>query len=281
MVGLAALDPPYGIADFFLFRGGRVMSIFEAVWDNPGFLLGHRLAPDELQTVRNLVTQQWVGRIRAIDPVVADEAARIGMANYHLIADRVDHHSIWPKKARLLPVQAIPLLKSMAFYRAIVAEFKDVKLLDDEQIWRLVRPNEENDVGPIHADGWFWDYGNGGNSATPAGYDRFKIWIPLYTEPGRNGLCVVPDSHVRDWKHHDEVRHGITKPVLDERVEDLDVRLLTLNPGEMVMFHDRLLHGGVVNRGNHCRVSFELTIFVHEQFATLAHPNYRALRKSA
>jgi hypothetical protein len=28
----------------------------------------------------------------------------------------------------------------------------------------------------------------------------------------------------------------------------------------MVMFHDELLHGGVVNRGTMCRVSMELTV---------------------
>lgn len=250
-----------------------MMGIFDAVWDKPGYFLGARLQPAELQTLRDLVTQQWVNRLRAIDPAVADDAARLGMEQYHLIQHRVDHASIWPKQARLLPVDAIPVLRSMEFFRGIAAEFKKVMLLDNEQIWRLVRPNEANDVGPIHADGWFWDYGNGGYGASPAGYDRYKIWIPLYTEPGRNGLCVVPDSHQRDWKHHEEIRHGIAKPVLDERVEELNVQLLPLNPGEMVMFHDRLLHGGVVNRGSLCRVSCEMTIFVDEKYATGAHPH--------
>ena len=43
----------------------------------------------------------------------------------------------------------------------------------------LIRPDEPNDVGPIHADGWFWAYGNGGNATSPSGYDRFNIWIAL------------------------------------------------------------------------------------------------------
>jgi hypothetical protein len=28
----------------------------------------------------------------------------------------------------------------------------------------------------------------------------------------------------------------------------------------MVMFHDEMLHGGVLNRGSSCRVSIELTV---------------------
>ena len=26
-----------------------------------------------------------------------------------------------------------------------------------ELVWRLVRPNKKDDVGPIHCDKWFWD----------------------------------------------------------------------------------------------------------------------------
>jgi ectoine hydroxylase-related dioxygenase (phytanoyl-CoA dioxygenase family) len=38
------------------------------------------------------------------------------------------------------------------------------------------------------------------------------------------------------------------------------MELLPLAAGQMVLFHDELLHGGVVNRGTACRVSIELTV---------------------
>jgi hypothetical protein len=254
------------------------MAIHENVWDGPGYHLGARLNPAELQIIRTMVNEVYLERLRAVDPALADAAAPLGIENYHLLQHKHDHGTMWPKQARIWPVERLPAIMQMGFFRDIVAEFGDVITSDTEQIWRLVRPNADDDVGPIHADGWFWDYGNG---VPPTGYDRFKIWMGLYTEPGRNGLCVVPDSHKREWKHHSETRHGISKPVLDERMEDLDVRLLPLGAGEMVMFHDRLLHGGVVNRGSRCRVSFELTIFFRTNFATLPRTGPTPLRRSA
>src|SRR5207237_1422761 len=72
----------------------------------------------------------------------------------------------------------------------------------DELNWRVVRPNQPTDVGPIHADKWFWDAGYGYGSM-PAGYDRVKIWIGVYTEPGVKGLTVKPDSHRSNhWAGH-------------------------------------------------------------------------------
>ncbi len=54
----------------------------------------------------------------------------------------------------------------------------------------------------------------------------------------------------------------MVKPVLDEDPASLHLKLLALAPGDVVVFHDRLLHGGALNRGTSTRVSFEFTLFV-------------------
>lgn len=243
------------------------MGIHEALTTGPGFYLGHRLSASEYRTLHGMITAHYLDRLRAHDPALADEAACLGIENYHRIQDRVDHASFWPKKARILPAQCEGPLKQMGFYKAIEQEFGDVLLSDEDRNWRLVRPHAEDDVGSVHADCWFWDIGYG---RIPDGHDRFKVWIPVVTEPGANGLSILPDSHRREWKHHAEVRHGASKPMIDENVEELGMQLLLLEPGEMVMFHDRLLHGGVVNRGKYCRVSLELTIFFRKAGDTAA-----------
>jgi ectoine hydroxylase-related dioxygenase (phytanoyl-CoA dioxygenase family) len=234
------------------------MGIHDALTTGPGYYLGLRLTAQELRTLHGMIAAHYLDRLEALDPALADEAAALGIENYHRIQDRLDHSSVWPKKARILPDHCVPALKQMGFYQAIEEEFRDVLLSDEDRNWRLVRPHAADDVGSVHADCWFWDLGYGSN---PEGYDRFKVWIPIVTEPGANGLSILPGSHRRDWKHHAEVRHGAPKPVIDENVEELGMQLLLLEPGEMVLFHDRLLHGGVVNRGRHCRVSMELTVF--------------------
>jgi hypothetical protein len=243
------------------------MSIFEAIEAGPGYYLGQCLSPLELETVRAWITAQFLDHLRSLDPTLVDEAAQLGLANYHLLQHNFDHGTVWSKQTRILPTAHVAALTDMGFYRAIADEFIDVAISDDELNWRLVRPHAEDDVGPVHADGWFWELGYG---RIPAGWDRFKVWIPICTEPGCNGLSVKPYSHRRrDWRRHVEFRHGMLKPVLDEKVDDLNMQLLPLEPGAMVMFHDALLHGGIVNRGRRCRVSLELTIFYRKDFSIL------------
>ena len=146
----------------------------------------------------------------------------------------------------------------MGFFRRVRAVLPSAEIVPYDTMWRVVRPNQPTDIGPVHADKWFWDAGNG---SMPAGYERFKIWVAVHTEPGANGLCVKSHSHTSDrWKHHFEHKHGVVKPVLDESEEDLNMELLHLKAGDLVQFHDALLHGGVVNRGTRCRVSIELTV---------------------
>ena len=128
----------------------------------------------------------------------------------------------------------------------------------EEIYWRLVRPGAAQDVGPVHADRWFWDLGNG---VTPPGVERVKIWIAVVTQPGRNGLQVVPGSHMRDYRWHGEERDGIRKPVFDEDQEQIGLELLEFVPGQAIVFNDSLLHAGAVNQGSTTRVSVEFTLF--------------------
>lgn len=243
--------------------GGRAIGIHHDLTTGPGYTLRHRLLRGELELLRDLITRQYLERIRTLAPDLESRAAALGVAGYHRLRLPVDHSAAWPKCHRVLPPEAVGYLRGMDFFRAIEEEFGPVLISDDELNWRLVRPHQEDDVGPVHADKWFWDIGYG---RLPEGCDRFKIWIPIFSEPGANGLCVLPDSHRRDdWKHHDEIRHGLLKPQIDEDVAALDLQLLPLEPGHLVMFHDLLLHGGVVNRGRTCRVSLEFTIFFRKE----------------
>jgi ectoine hydroxylase-related dioxygenase (phytanoyl-CoA dioxygenase family) len=93
--------------------------------------------------------------------------------------------------------------------------------------------------------------------------ERVKIWIAIYTAPGKNVLLVIPGSHLRDdWKWHGEEVNGLRKPVFDEKLEELDLRLVETHPGQAVVFHDKLLHGGAMNAADTCRVSIEMTMLV-------------------
>jgi hypothetical protein len=230
-------------------------------WDEitcgPGFVT-ESLTPEELSRVRAMITTQYLEQLGQAAPSLLEQAADVGIHRYHTLPIAFDHGAFWSKDRRILPASTLPAFERMGFFRRIREVLPSAAIYHDDLMWRVVRPDQPSDVGPIHADKWFWDAGNG---AIPADHDRFKVWVAVDTEPGLNGLCVKPESHrSTTWKHHFEFKHGKMKPVLDESAEELRMELLPLRPGEMVFFHDALLHGGVVNRGQFCRVSLELTV---------------------
>ena len=236
------------------------MAILHDLYDGPGYTR-EALAPAELGHVRALITAQYLARIGALQPDLVGPARAAGLAGYHTLPVAFDHATSWPKETRLLDPRHVADFAAMGFMARIRGQVGPSAIIShDELNWRLVRPHEPADVGPVHADKWFWDAGYGYGSM-PAGFDRFKVWIGVHTEAGLNGLTVKPDSHRTDnWKRHFEVKGGVRKPVLDEDEAALDMQLLPLHPGEMVLFHDELLHGGALNRGSACRVSIELTV---------------------
>jgi hypothetical protein len=216
------------------------------------------LTPAELAEVRGIITAQYLDTLGELAPDLVGRAGAVGIENYHTLPIPFDHGSSWSKEKRVPSASAVQAFERMGFFRRIRQALPSAAVYHDDLMWRVVRPNQPTDVGPVHADRWFWDAGNG---ALPAGYDRFKIWVAVFTEPGKNGLTVKPHSHTSaQWKHHFEFKHGKMKPVLDESPEQLGMDLLLLEPGEMVLFHDALLHGGALNVGTTCRVSIELTV---------------------
>ena len=236
------------------------MAILHQLYDGPGYTL-ESLAPAELDHVRGLITAQYLQRIGELQPDLVEPARAAGLANYHTLPIAFDHGMSWPKEARLLDLKHLADFSGMGFMDRIRKQVGPSAVIShDELNWRLVRPHQPSDIGPVHADKWFWDAGYGDGSM-PAGFDRFKVWIGIHTEPRLNGLTVKPDSHrTNAWKRHVEVKGGVRKPVLDENEASLNMQLLPLSSGQMVFFHDELLHGGALNRGSTCRVSIELTI---------------------
>ena len=242
------------------------MVILDEITDGPGFCL-ETLRPDELEHVRSLITAQYLGRLGELQPEIVPQARERGIQNYHTLPIAFDHGRAWPKQTRLLDTRHVADFSRMAFFRRIRAQVGPSAVIShDELNWRLVRPNQPTDIGPLHADKWFWDAGYGYGSM-PAGFDRFKIWIAVHTEPGANGLCVKSHSHRREWKHHFEEKDGVRKPVFDEDPATVGMELLPIAAGGMVLFHDEMLHGGVVNRGTTCRVSIELTVLFDREDA--------------
>jgi|TARA_B110000467_G_C18172872_1_gene396182 hypothetical protein len=231
----------------------------------PGFSTDLSLKNEELVRLRHLIHNQWLERIKSLVPEQVNRFEELGMQRYHEASKLLDHSSIWPKKVRILPRNAVLEIRKMNFFCQLEDYFGPFEISDEENVgreeiyWRLVRPNEKNDIGPLHADGWFWELGHG---ATPDNVVRIKIWIGIYVEPGLNGFLYVPNSHLKDWPYHAELKNGFNKPVIDVAEDSLNRLYFESNPGDIIIFHDKLLHGGAIGRGNSTRVSLEFTMFV-------------------
>ncbi|MSR57184.1 MAG: hypothetical protein EXS05_05890 [Planctomycetaceae bacterium] len=241
-------------------------AIRRAVFGEAGVTTQLAMSPAELAECRGLITDQWLGRIGEMySAEVVAQFREVGLPRYHQLVDRVDHKALWPKTARLLPPAAVSRIRDMSFMQALAAEFGPFGISNEEELhpeeiyWRIVRPAAGSDIGPVHADAWFWELGHG---TTPPDTVRVKVWIPFYRESGMNGLKVLPGSHRQHWPYHGEERDGFVKPQSDFNESSVPMQLLNIEPGTLVVFNDRLLHGGALNSGQTTRVSAEFTMFV-------------------
>jgi len=218
----------------------------------------------DLEVISNHVREQWLCRIRVIAPDKVKLFETIPMDRYHEIASLIDHRSAWPKIERCLEEAAVNQIRQLPTFMKLTEEFGDFTIGDEEGLgreniyWRLVRPDSYSDVGPLHADKWFWDLGHG---ITPDNMQRVKVWLAIHCESGISGFRLVPGSHRKEYPYRGELRDGIVKPIICLADHHLDIRMFDSKSGDAIVFNDRLLHGGAVG-GSRSRVSIEFTMFV-------------------
>ena len=240
------------------------------VYSYQGYSTNIFVPPLELGILRVAIKEQWLYRIQIADPSVASIISKnnINISEYHLVSQDLNHAALWGKTTRVLSASFFDWFKKSAFFNTLKEIFGLFEISDEENLgwpniyWRLVRPNEASDIGPIHRDAWFWELNN--NFPLPDfPFHRVKVWIPIYVEPGANGLLVEPFSQQRnDIRWNEEERHGINKPVLLMNDNELKPILVETIPGQAVVFNDLLLHGGAVNKGELSRVSLEFTMLL-------------------
>ena len=240
------------------------MSILKEIDGINGYYLGLSFTSSELTNLRSYVRTAWLKNIESVAPNLINEFENLQMTDYHTKAHFLDHDSIWPKRKRILNMTAVDFIRGTSLFQKIEEQLGEVIISGEDGIepqeiyWRLVRPDSPTDVGPIHADEWFWRLGNW---YTPEGYRRLKIWISLYSEKGKNGFKYVPGSHKKEWDFGQAEKSGLVKPVIREDEKSLNPIFFESNPGDAIVFHDKLLHGGSIG-GEKTRVSMEWTMFV-------------------
>jgi len=232
-----------------------------------GFCTDVRFTPDELSMVRGLIKSQWLQRIEESGVGRSKVFEDLEMNRYHEQCQMLDHKNMWPKSKRILGADAVKAIRQTSLIKTLEAEFGPFAVSGEDGIekeemyWRLVRPDGVTDVGPLHADQWFWALGHG---TTPLDHQRVKVWISIYSELGQNGFKFVAGSHKKEWRYHGVAKDGFVKPQIDEDESALGAEIFMSQPGQAIVFHDRLLHGGEPG-GTTTRVSLEFTMFVKDE----------------
>lgn len=239
--------------------------MMQEVEGDVGYSTRLRLAEEELGLLRRMVHLQWLARIGEHHPDLIEIFKRIEINDYHLHSELIEHSKIWTKKNRILSNGDVYAIRQMAFMKTLAEEFGEFQISNEEGLekeeiyWRLVRPQNQADVGPLHADSMFWDLGHGCYSD---GFKRIKVWIALYCESGKSGFRYAPGSHKHKIEYIEERRGGVLKPKINDlMLKTLQINTFETEPGGIIIFNDDLIHGGLLG-GKKTRLSMEFTMFV-------------------
>jgi len=141
--------------------------------------------------------------------------------------------------------------------------------------FRLVRQNK-NDIGPPHYDELFWGQVKNTKAEVRVSHheERWKIWIPLEGVNEKNSLELVKGSHLENVPWHMDIKRitqtslatgTVGSPAIDSQwlaKNEKNFKPEAWDIGESVLFHDKLVHRGIVNHSSKLRTSAEFTILI-------------------
>ncbi len=250
---------PFPPGDLF-FGGPRS----EKAFGGPaGLAQGVSFRPDEVVRIQELMHAHMVETARQISPQAAEQVSDTPLEEYHRVAGRLDHRKLLSKAGRILSARAVDEIRGMSFFDYAREAFGPFQLSDEEGIgheqvcFRVVRPQVREDVGSLHRDSWFWEHYN---FVVPEGMSRVKVWVPVCGAPAQAGLLLAPGSHRTPGGFRTEVVDGKLAFLPEGPAAQTELRRFCGSPGDPIMFNYDMLHVGSLNRGQHCRVSFEITI---------------------
>jgi len=240
--------------------------IIENLYGKKGFFDELSISQKDLETIRELILSQFRIVLSMNYPELDSEIMALQIQDYHEFEQKhqsINHSILWPKVNRIFSYDSKEIFRNLDFFQYLEAQLGAIQITNEEEIhdeevyWRLARPTG-NDVGPMHADRWFWDLGHG---KTKNNVERIKIWIAIFNEAGESGLRYVPGSHTKEWPYIGQERDGFIKPMIEISDDELEIEKFFSSPGDAFIFNDKLLHGGFTG-GSRSRVSIECTLTI-------------------
>ena len=215
------------------------------------------------EKLRGLLIQSILGIIQSTK-IQLSNGERV-LTESQIFSFLLTNHDIFrEKKARIFPNSEVrSVVPHILDWARTYSENCDF-ITDEENLGypnvyiRVVRALRNEDVGPMHADKWFWDLGS---LPFPETHRRLKVWAPLLQDDAKPALKIYPGSHTMTFDYQGQIRSdGKIRPILNSADISRCVVRAPVKVGECIVFHDSLLHGGAVDNSNRISVEFTLAI---------------------
>ena len=241
----------------------------DAACGDTGYYIGH-LTNKDVKVFQNIVGNQYQQILKSYESIFSKKIVDIN--SYHTldIAKSSHHKKLWPKKNRILTQERFEEIKKTNFFTDLDKQLEWYEITDEEKsgwgevYFRLCRPAPYVDVGPLHADAWFWELGHGKIPYREFSTKRVKIWFCLHADGDKTGFKFADGSHKKSYNYSGESRDGFVKPTFDESKYDLNIKSLKGNIGTFIVFNDCLIHSGEVLKSS-TRVSLEFTLEINNK----------------
>lgn len=91
---------------------------------------------------------------------------------------------------------------------------------------------------------------------------RYKVWIPIINDPGKNNLLISPYSHEEIRKH--QANKDENGDLLSSYVDKYELKMVENKSFQPLIFSMNLLHGGSLNTYDELRISLEFEILIQD-----------------
>lgn len=172
------------------------------------------------------------------------------------------------KSKRILSTEDANDFLSLPSIKLLISKFPTLKVCNaldpikgliptPEVYFRIVRPNTGGNPTAGHIDFWYDDLYNLDMRVRP----RLKVWISLFTEPGKNGLLVKAKKSSKNYSYKTFQTPFGPRPSLIDPPDISTYDFPHINPGDGVIFDcESVLHLGAPNKGQMARVSVEISL---------------------
>ena len=262
--------------------------ISNQITQGKGYCTNIKISKRELKSLRNIVESHLNNKINE-NLKKNIRLKDFDLEKLHLMTNKVDYKNFISQKNRILNIDNYKKIIKFHFYKKIKKIFGPFKQVSNgpfaqnfgQFVVRVVRPGAyKSDIGSLHADIWFFLL-NKKKKYYPKlkEYQRnIKFWIPICLEKNKSGLLVSENSQKKTFNFKGQLyakKNGLKKqyetkghvrPIFDYKNNPKPkLKLLNVNPGTIVIFTEKLLHGGTNLKASKTRVSLEFSIIINKR----------------